>query len=57
MTTLDGAVDVTIVELPIIHLFVPVSRDVPHGARGLIAGTLGVGASSFDVVIREPPAA
>lgn len=49
----DGAADVTILELPIIHLFVPDHLGVPDGARGLIAGTLAVDAASFDVVIQE----
>jgi hypothetical protein len=52
----DGAADVTILELPIIHLFVPNHLGVPDGARGLIAGTLAVDAASFDVVIQEPTA-
>lgn len=55
-TTLDGAQDVTILELPIIHLFVPDHIGVRDGARGLIARTLAVDAASFDVVIQEPPA-
>jgi hypothetical protein len=55
--TLDNAVDVAIVELPIYLLFVPDPKDVPDGARGLIARTLAVDASLFDVVVREPPAA
>ncbi|HEX7472374.1 MAG TPA: hypothetical protein VF323_04775 [Candidatus Limnocylindrales bacterium] len=55
-TTPDGAADVTILELPIIHLFVPDHVRVPDGARGLIARTLAVDAASFDVVIQEPPA-
>jgi hypothetical protein len=54
--TLDGAADVTILELPIIHLFVPDHMGVPDGARGLIARTLAVDAASFDVVIQESPA-
>ena len=53
-TTGDGAADLTILELPIIHLFVPVDRRVPDGARGLIACTLAVDPGSFDVVIEEP---
>jgi hypothetical protein len=31
----DGVLDVTIRELPIIHLFVPDHPGVPDGARGL----------------------
>jgi len=46
--------DVTIRELPIIHLFVPDHSRVPDGARGLIARTLAVDEASFDLVT-EPP--
>jgi hypothetical protein len=49
----DG-VDVTIVELPIIHLFVPDDRHVLDGARLLIARTLGVDPQSFDVLPAQP---
>jgi hypothetical protein len=50
-TEFDGAaVDVRIRELPIIHLYVPDTLGAPDGARGLIARTLGVEPSSFDVV-------
>ena len=52
-TTPDGAVDVTIQELPIIHLFVPDHRGVPDGARGLIARTLAVDEASFDLATEE----
>ena len=52
--SLDGAMDVTIRELPIIHLFVPDHLGVPDGARGLIARTLAVDAASFDLVTEEP---
>lgn len=48
-TSLDGAVDVRIRELPIIHLFVPDESGVLDGARGLIARTLGVEPSTFVV--------
>ena len=44
------AVDVTILELPIIHLFVADDRQVLDGARLLIARTLAVDPQSFDVV-------
>jgi hypothetical protein len=44
-----GAVDVTINELPIIHLFVPDPEGVLDGARLLIARTLGSDPNSFDV--------
>jgi hypothetical protein len=51
-TTPDGsAVDVMIEELPIIHTFVPDNARVLDGARGLVARTLGVAATSFDVVV------
>ena len=52
--SLDGAMDVTIRELPIIHLFVPDHLGVPDGARGLIARTLAVDAASFDLMTEEP---
>lgn len=52
----DGSADVTILELPLIHLFVPEAGRVRDGARGLIARTLGVDAATFDVVLREPTA-
>jgi len=49
-TSYDGcAVDVRVRELPTIHLFVPDSAGVLDGARGLIARTLGVSPTSFDV--------
>ena len=54
MTSPDGAVDVTVRELPIIHLFVPDPSGVPDGARGLIARTLAVDAASFDLIAEEP---
>lgn len=49
------AVDVTILELPIVHLFVPDHRHVLDGARLLIARTLAVDPQSFDVVLAPPP--
>lgn len=49
--TPDGAEDVRILELPIIHLFVPDQVRVADGAKGLIARTLAVDATAFDVVI------
>lgn len=45
----DGSVDLTIVELPLIHLYVPDSSGVTAGARLLIARTLGVDPASFDL--------
>jgi len=53
-TTGADAVDVTIRELPLIHLFVPDPLGIPDGARGLIARTLGVDAASFDLVTEAP---
>ena len=53
-TSPDGVLDVTIRELPIIHLFVPDHTGVPDGARGLIARTLAVDAASFDLAPEEP---
>jgi hypothetical protein len=52
----DGAVDVRIAELPIIHLFVPDPGDVPDGARLVIARTLAVAPDAFDVVVAPTPA-
>lgn len=51
----DGTVDVTILELPIVHLFVPDHTGVPDGARGLIARTLVVDETSFELVSQEDP--
>ena len=48
------AVDVTILELPIVHLFVPDDRQVLDGARLLIARTLAVDPQSFDVAPAQP---
>ena len=48
------AVDVTIRELPLIHLFVPDSLSVLDGARGLIAKTLAVDTAAFDLVTDAP---
>jgi hypothetical protein len=49
------AVDVTILELPIIHLFVPDDREVLDGARLLVARTLAVDPRSFDVALARTP--
>jgi hypothetical protein len=46
--------DVTIRELPLIHVFVPDPSRVTDGARGVVAARLAVDAASFDVAI-EPP--
>ncbi len=48
------AVDVTILELPIVHLFVPDRAQVLDGARLLVARTLAVDPQSFDVVPARP---
>jgi hypothetical protein len=48
-TFAGAAVDVRIRELPIIHVFVPDASGVVTGARGLIAKTLGVAPSAFEV--------
>jgi hypothetical protein len=54
-TTPDGPpiVDVMIKELPIIHLFVPHYAGVSDGARILIARTLSVDPTSFDVAVED----
>jgi hypothetical protein len=46
-----GAIDVTVSELPIIHLFVPDPSSVIDGARVLIARTLAADPRSIDVVL------
>ena len=51
-----GAIDVTIEELPIIHLFVPDVASVLDGARILIARTLMVDPISIDVGLQSGPA-
>jgi len=49
-TTYDGAaLDVRVRELPIVHVFVPDSEGVLDGARLLIARTLAVPPTTFDV--------
>jgi hypothetical protein len=48
-TFTGAAVDVRIRELPIVHVFVPDASGVVAGARGLIAKTLGVAPSAFEV--------
>ena len=53
-TTGPDAVDVTIVELPIVHLFVPDHRSVLDDARLLIARTPAADPQSFDVVPARP---
>ncbi|HET8786005.1 MAG TPA: hypothetical protein VFM38_10245 [Candidatus Limnocylindrales bacterium] len=45
----DGSIDVTVRELPLIHQFVPDEASVLDGARFLIARTLEVGPDLFDV--------
>jgi hypothetical protein len=46
--------DVRIVELPIIHVFVPVVAGVLAGARTLIAPMLGCRLDAFDVTFEDP---
>lgn len=45
-----GGFDVTIKELPLIHLFVPDESGILDGARALIARTLSSDANGFDLV-------
>ena len=45
----DGSIDVTVSELPLIHQFVPDEAGVLDGARFLIARTLDVDPGAFDV--------
>jgi hypothetical protein len=54
-TSNDGSVNVTIRELPLIHLYVPDAAGVRDGARLLVARTLGVDPRSFD--LRDDPPA
>jgi len=42
-------------ELPIIHLFLPDYTEISDGARVLIARTLRVDPSSFDVAVEVVP--
>ena len=50
VTSWDGsAIDVRILELPLVHVFVPDESRVLDGARELIARTLSVDAASFAV--------
>jgi hypothetical protein len=53
--SVDGSVDITILELPLIHLFVPDEAGVIDGARLIIARALGVDQDAFDVVAGRPP--
>jgi hypothetical protein len=46
---LDGSIDVTVVELPLIHQFVPDEAAVLDGARFLIARILDVDPTAFAV--------
>lgn len=49
-TSPDGsATDLQIRELPIVHLFVPDESGVLPGARALVARTLDVDPSAFDI--------
>ena len=47
---IDGSIDVTVVELPLIHQFVPDEAAVLDGARFLIARVLEVEPGTFEVV-------
>jgi|GEM_PF-3192465 hypothetical protein len=47
--SIDGSIDVTIHELPLIRLFVPDDAGVIDGARLLIARTLDVDPGTFEV--------
>jgi hypothetical protein len=50
MTAPDGAaVDVRLRELSAVHVYVPDELGVLDGARGLVAKTLGVDPSRFDI--------
>jgi hypothetical protein len=49
--TTPEAVEVTILEIPLIHVFVPERRRAWDGARGLLARELDVPADSFDVSV------
>ena len=51
-----GAADVSVSELPLIHVFAPDHARVSDAARLLIAQTLGVGPETFDLVLVERPA-
>ena len=53
-TAVDGSIDVTVRELPLIHQFVPDEAGVLDGARFLIARALDVDPGAFDVS-PEPP--
>jgi len=54
VTAWSGSVDVRIVELPLIHLFVPVPADVLDGARVLVARALDTDDRAFDLALEEP---
>jgi hypothetical protein len=47
-TSIDGSIDLTIRELPLIHLLVPDHASAIDGARLLIARTLDVDPSAFE---------
>ena len=48
-TAIDGSIDVTVAELPLIHQFVSDEAGVVDGARFLIARALEVEPMAFDV--------
>jgi hypothetical protein len=47
----SGSTDVRIVELPLIHLFVPAPSDALDGARVLVARTLGTDPGAFEITL------
>lgn len=49
-----GAFDVTVRELPIVHLFVPDRDSALDGARFLIAQTLTTDPNTFDLALENP---
>ena len=53
-TSVDGSIDVTVLELPLIHLFVPDEGAAIEGARLAIARALDVDPSAFDVGVGGP---
>jgi len=54
MVAAGGAVDVTVREFPIVHVFVPDPSGVLDGGRFLIARTLAADPQSFDVTVASP---
>jgi hypothetical protein len=54
--SLDGAADVSVSELPLVHVFAPDHTRVSDAARLLVSRTLAVGPETFDLVLVEPSA-